>query len=391
MNAREKFNSAMDRRPGFSIPKTEFAYWAGCFRRWPEEGLVMDRRIPDTALGGDIVRGSVRFGTGDPDLETIFADEPADDWVRPLLGMDSYLAKFPFDLSPGFTKETIEETEHHRIFKDSYGLTIKQVKENAATHHTMEYPIKTVDDFKRYKDHYRTENLISRLPASLDRLKQGLAGRDYPIRLGGNPYGFTFFPRMLMGEAGYLTALYDSPGLIHDINRFYLDIVKQYWGPILDEIEIDCVFILEDIAYRNGSMISPAQFREFALPYTGEFTDFAKRKGVSQVFVDCDGLIDELIPIWIEAGVSGVFPIEAVNDIVEIREKYPGLNLLGGVDKRPLINGNREDIDRELERIRPLLPEGGYIPHIDHAVPEDISWNNFRYYREQLNNIIDSI
>ncbi len=390
-DAMRKFNAAMEREGSFPIPKAEFAYWAGCFRRWPEEGLAIDRKIPDTVLDGDIVRGSVRFGTGDPDLETIFADELVDEWVRPLLGMDSYLAKFPFDVSPRFTKETIEETEHHRIFKDSYGLTIKQVKENAATHHTVEYPITNMEDFSRYKELYNAADYRKRLPAPIDQLRRGLSNRSYPIRLGGNPYGFTFFPRMLMGEVGYLTALYDSPGLIHDINRFYLDFVKQYWELILDKIKIDCVFILEDIAYRNGSMISPEQFREFALPYTEEFADFAKNNGVPQVFVDCDGLVDELIPLWIEAGVTGIFPIEAVNDIVEIRKKYPALNLLGGVDKRPLINGSREDIDRELGRIRPLLCEGGYIPHIDHAVPMDIGWNSFRYYREELNNIIDSI
>ena len=391
MTARQKFNSTMGRSGGFEIPRTEFAYWAGCFRRWPGEGLAMDMYIPDSVLDGDIVRGSVSFGTGDPQLEQSFAGELVDRWVRPLLGMDSYLAKFPFDLSPRLQKETLEDTKHHRILKDSFGLISKQLKGNAAIHHTMEYPVKDADDFSRYKELYDTDNFTDRFPAKIEELRKGLEQRDYPIRLGGNPYGFTFFPRMLMGEVGYLTALYDAPGLVHDINRFYLDFVKKYWGMILDKIDIDCVFILEDIAYRNGSMISPNQFREFALPYTEEFADFAKGKGVSQVFVDCDGLISELIPLWIEAGVTGIFPIEAVNDIVEIRKKYPVLNLLGGVDKRPLISGGREEINRELERIRPLLAEGGYIPHIDHAVPEDISWDNFRYYREELNNIIDSM
>ncbi len=406
ISAREKFLSTINREPGFTIPKTEFAYWAGCFRRWPKEGLAggmgpegnsaISPAIPPSALDGDIVRGSVRFGTGDPFLEEVFAGELADEWVRPLLGMDSYLAKFPFDLSPQLKKETLEDTEHHRIFKDSYGLTNKQVKGNAATHHTLVYPIKTADDFGRYRELYAggdraSGGLSDRLPAPMEKLRGGLKNREYPIRLGGNPYGFTFFPRMLMGEVGYLTALYDAPELIHDINRFYLDFVKRHWGRILDEIEIDCVFILEDIAYRNGSMISPEQFREYALPYTEELADFAKGKGVSHIFVDCDGLITELIPLWLEAGVTGIFPVEAVNDITDIRRKYPGLGLLGGIDKRPLINGGRDEIDRELERIRPLLAEGGYIPHIDHAVPQDISWKNFVYYRERLNRIIENI
>jgi hypothetical protein len=36
-----------------------------------------------------------------------------------------------------------------------------------------------------------------------------------------------------------------------------------------------------------------------------------------------------------------------------------------------------------------LLRKGGYIPHIDHAVSEDVTWENFRYYRTRLNDICD--
>ena len=32
----------------------------------------------------------------------------------------------------------------------------------------------------------------------------------------------------------------------------------------------------------------------------------------------------------------------------------------------------------------------GDVPHIDHAVSQDISWNNFTYYRERLNALIDT-
>jgi hypothetical protein len=105
--------------------------------------------------------------------------------------------------------------------------------------------------------------------------------------------------------------------------------------------------------------------------------------------VDCDGKIDELVPAWVKAGVTGLFPIEAVNDIVAMRGEYPRLQLLGGVDKRPLIAGDRAAIDRELARIAPLVGQGGYIPHIDHSVPEDIGWESFAYYRRGLNTIID--
>jgi uroporphyrinogen decarboxylase len=53
------------------------------------------------------------------------------------------------------------------------------------------------------------------------------------------------------------------------------------------------------------------------------------------------------------------------------------------VDKRTLAHGPAA-IDAELVRLRPLIEEGGYIPHTDHSIPPDVSFDNFRYYMEKL-------
>jgi uroporphyrinogen decarboxylase len=45
-------------------------------------------------------------------------------------------------------------------------------------------------------------------------------------------------------------------------------------------------------------------------------------------------------------------------------------------------------IDRELERIKPLLDQGGFIPHLDHLVPPDISFKNYCTYLEKKRKLI---
>jgi uroporphyrinogen decarboxylase len=92
-------------------------------------------------------------------------------------------------------------------------------------------------------------------------------------------------------------------------------------------------------------------------------------------------------------GVTGLFPIErqAGNDPLAIRRAFPRLQLLGAVDKRMFAGGkSRADIDAELHRVAGLLRHGGFVPHADHHVPDDSSWENFRYYREGLNRRIDA-
>jgi len=41
--------------------------------------------------------------------------------------------------------------------------------------------------------------------------------------------------------------------------------------------------------------------------------------------------------------------------------------------------------------VQEVLKTGGYIPFGDHFIPPDVSWENFRYYRESLNKIIDRV
>jgi len=388
MTAREKFHAIMSFEPGAPCMKTEFGYWAATIRRWRSEGLPIAAEVGEDALDGDLVRGSTPFGIEASITGKAGTRELVDTDVMSFFGLESHLAKFPFDLSPRLPHRVLEEDERHRLFTDGYGATKLVTKENAATWHVVNHPIKTRRDMSDYFSLYDSSP-AQRLPPDTDRLAASLKGRDYPIRLGGEPFGFTYLPRALMGDVAYMTTLHDDPEMIRQLNEFFLRLAMDCWAPILTRIDIDCAVILEDVAYRSGSMISPTMYDEFAVPYTRRFVDFLRQFGVTCILVDCDGKIDTLLPLWVKAGITGLFPIEAVNDIIAIRDSYPRLQLVGGVDKRPLISGRREAIDAELARIAPLLDKGGFIPHIDHAVPADISLASFTDYRRRLNDMID--
>ncbi len=44
-------------------------------------------------------------------------------------------------------------------------------------------------------------------------------------------------------------------------------------------------------------------------------------------------------------------------------------------------------IDKEIERLAPVVEQGGFIPLVDHGVPEDISYENYLYYLERRKEI----
>jgi hypothetical protein len=104
------------------------------------------------------------------------------------------------------------------------------------------------------------------------------------------------------------------------------------------------------------------------------------------VTIDSDGYIGELVPLWLEAGFCGTWPVEAAagNDLPAYRAKYGKMMAYGGgIDKRCLAEGG-EAMQAELRRITPVLASGGYIPGCDHGVPPDISWTNFLEYTRRL-------
>jgi hypothetical protein len=139
----------------------------------------------------------------------------------------------------------------------------------------------------------------------------------------------------------------------------------------------------EDMCYNSGPLLGPRHVQRYLVPHYERITRLLRRHGVDTIWVDSDGNIESLIPLWLEAGINGVIPIEigtTGQDPLALRRKFGrGLLMFGGFDKRILAQSPRE-IKREVHRLTPLVEEGGYIACCDHSVPPDVSLDNYLYY-----------
>jgi hypothetical protein len=275
----------------------------------------------------------------------------------------------------------------------SDGVIALQVQDNASRcsmPQFVDYPLKTRHDWEALRERYcyhparyprNWEALVERYRQSGSVLRVGAGAGYLPGVYGG--------PRALMGLERLSLAYYDDPQLIKDINAFTVEFLLETLGRCFSDVQVDMVVIGEDMAGRNGPLLSPALFREFCAPYLRRLTSFCHDHGVVSVWVDSDGDIRRLIPLWIEAGIDGVMPCDVVLgqvDVVELRQAYPRLLLAGGIDKRVLEKGHtREEIDAELEhKVRPLVRQGGYFPGPDHACSPWTSLDNYAYYAQRL-------
>jgi uroporphyrinogen decarboxylase len=389
MNSREKFLSVMRMQNGdysnVEIPKVEFGYWAGTIRKWFNEGLPAIEEVPDNISDGIAIMAN----------KNIYSkmEKTGDVNVQPIFGLDQYLTKFPIDYSPMFAKDVIEKTDAHIIYKDEYGVLNKNDINMTSLPMELDHPVKDWKSWNEYKQHYSSENIKKRLPPDWENLTARLKNRDFPIRLGGTNGGFLGFPRQIMGLNSYMLMLHDDPRLIHDICDTFLKFLIEYYGLIVKDVKVDCLLIWEDMAGKMGSLISPAHFKEFLTPRYKAMVSFAKDAGIDIILTDSDGFVEDLIPLIVETGVTGMYPFEraAGNDLLRIRKNFPDFQLLGGIDKWILFNdSNQAEINEELSITVELLKKGRYIPHIDHFVSQDCVWGNFSYYRRELNKIINS-
>ena len=151
--------------------------------------------------------------------------------------------------------------------------------------------------------------------------------------------------------------------------------------------KFDFAHLWEDICYKNGPLVTPAVFDEKVGPHYKRITGLLNQYGINIVSLDCDGLIDSLVPTWLNNGVNTMFPIEVGTWNASIgpwRKKYgQALRGVGGMNKN-VFSGDYSSVDAEIERLKPLIALGGYIPCPDHRIAPDAKWDNVRYYCERM-------
>ena len=209
----------------------------------------------------------------------------------------------------------------------------------------------------------------------------------WPRLCWADRWGGFFGPlRNMMGLENLCYAFHDQPKLVQRMMAERADAIIAITAEAMRHAEFEMFWFWEDMAFKDGPLINPEVFRKFAFPHYRRICDWLHQQGIKHVGLDSDGNIAELIPIWLEAGINILWPFEvqAGMDVVEVRQTYGhDLVIMGGIDKREIaIGGNA--MRREVDRVMPLIENGGYIPELDHSVPPDVSWSAFREYMTYL-------
>ena len=293
---------------------------------------------------------------------------------------------------PHFEPVVIEESDEFIIARNEHGITMRNRRDGGSMPEFLDYPVKTPEDWDRLKEERLQIDHPGRNVQDWNAFRAYIKETGIAVQVGSFPFGVFGTVRDFMGAEEVLVAFYSYPEMLHDMMNHLTSLWISLWEKVSAEIQIDHIHIWEDMAGRQGSLISPAMIREFMMPCYDRIVDFAKSAGVRIVSVDSDGDCSELVPIMMEHGINMFLPFEvqAGCDMLEYRRLYPKLGIIGGLDKRILAK-TKSDIDAEVDRCEQMLKFGRYIPSFDHLIPPDVPWENFKYASEKIKKVCYSL
>ena len=365
---RDRFYRAFTYQDIDRVPDIEFGYWPQTIRRWCKEGLRLE-------LTADEINQMFV-----PKLDEFFGFEN-----------EGHFIPIVMDMNPWFEEQTIERRESSVVLRGCDGVIAERYlndSDKSSIPHFLSFPVTQPEDWAKIKERYRLDDPIRRATDEQIAQAHGAKSEGKAIHVG--LCGFYGQLRNWMGTVNLSYAFYDYPEMIHEMVEHWAELIARQVEKLPADIVLDEVNWWEDMASKNGPLVSPGVFREFLQPGYRRVMTAAKKRGCALSMVDCDGNPHDLVANWLEEGVNIMFPLEVaagVDPYTWRKEFGMEARLRGGIGKRPLVEGGAA-IDRELERIKPLLEQGGFIPHLDHLVPPDIPYANYCEYLEKKRKLI---
>lgn len=349
----------------------------------------------------------MRFQTVDhvPDMEFSFWDETIDLWSRDgvpkeldthekrelYFGLERRV-KLPLEVNlhpaPGIREAGVRDGFRYYYDED---LVLCRVPSDGST--TMpehiEFSLKNRHDWENTFRPLLDPDTPGRVPENPGAIAEDFLNKDFvPYLYAGSLFGRI---RNFVGFAEICYLIYDDPGLVDDMIRHMAELSCAMLERVLPQVrgKVAIAHFWEDICFNNGPMISPAWFREHVAPLYKEIISVLRANGIDIISVDCDGWVGPLVEPWLEVGLNGMFPceIKGGSGPVMFREKYGhDLLLMGGVDKAKIAQGG-DALVKELERLAPVVEDGGFVPFCDHYVPADVTYEQFLFYLDKKREI----
>ena len=236
--------------------------------------------------------------------------------------------------------------------------------------------INTVEEFERFPwTDYTTLDY-----SKFHEIQPHLTKNVKIVVVGGKIFTIVW---MLMGFEGMCLSLIKDPQLVSSLFSKIGEMQLAALDKAISYGNVGALWLVDDIAFNTGLMISPKYLRKYLFPWYKEMIRLCNKKDIPTIY-HSDGNIWEVIPDIIEIGAKAFHPIEPkAMDINEVKEKTKGkLALLGNIDVDHLVRKEKSQIISEvMDRLSTVSKGGAYCLGSSNSIP---NWINIENYKAML-------
>jgi len=191
---------------------------------------------------------------------------------------------------------------------------------------------------------------------------------------------FSEYLTWLMGYETLCYALYDQRDLVRAIADKLLEFHSAELTRILEFDRVKMIWGSDDMGFKTGLMISPADTREFVLPGHKRLAQLAHDAGRPYLLHSCGNLYDVIDDLADDVKIDAKHSFEdTIEDVREVKGTYGRkMALLGGIDVDFLCRADEEAIRRRVrETLDVCMPGGGYCLGTGNSVANYIPLDNY--------------
>lgn len=291
---------------------------------------------------------------------------------------------WPFNMAAriNFEPEVVEETEETILVRDANGAVLRRSKTHDTTPEHVDFLVK---DRRAWEEHIKPalQPEAARVSVETYRAARNAAAEHNRFFCWS---GVNVFELMhpVCGHEYMLMGMALDPEWIKDMVDTYARLTVSLMETLFSEAgPPDGIWFYEDMGFKERPFMAPEMYREIIQPGHRLTIDYAKSRALPVIMHSC-GYVEPLVPGMIEAGIDclQVIEVKAGMDLLRLyRDFGDRLSLMGGIDVRVLYGNDRSAVDRELlQKIPAVKGRWGYVLHSDHSIPNQVSYETYRYF-----------
>ena len=184
----------------------------------------------------------------------------------------------------------------------------------------------------------------------------------------------------IMSYEGLCLALKEDPALVKAVSDRIGGLMIDFYGHLLDLDSVVAIFPGDDMGFKTGPLISPADLRTFILPWHKKFGAMAHNRGLPYFLHSCGNLESIMEDLIKDVRIDGKHSFEdTIIPVQDFQARYGSrIAVLGGLDVNVLSAGLEEDVRRRTRHLIEVCGgRGRYAVGSGNSIPSYVPAQNY--------------